>query len=426
MTARTGRAVRVTASIVVGSVALLWCAVAQGQDVSLDGFAQSQVAARTSGVDCPSGTACDFPAAELRAQLQAEGKTSSGDADFLARFDLLHDAAVDDTELVTRELYGDLTSEKVSARLGRQVITWGVGDLLFINDTFPKDWVAFFTGQPMEYLKLGSDALKLDAFPGPLNLELVIAGFRPDNTPTSRRFIIADPLPPGLPLATAEPGTDSGEVEISGKISGYLDDWELAGYVSRTHYRSPAWRVTGNEIVSTYPRLNTVGASLAGPVGKGVVSLEAGYYDSAQNRDGQDPFIRNSQFRGLVGYSRPLWDDATLGLQLYGEWMANYEAYRENLPSGSPVKDQLRTVATGRFTQLFANQTIAFNLFTLVGLREKDVYVIPSLRYAFSDSLWAEIGANQFAGKRNGAFGSMQDNSNVYLTVRYVLPEMQK
>ncbi len=424
MSAETGRAVRVAASIVVGS--LVWCVAANGQDVSLDGFVQSQAAGRTSGVDCPSGTACDFLAAELRGQLKAEGKTSSGDADFLARFDLLHDAAVDDTQLVTRELYGDITSQKVSARLGRQVITWGVGDLLFINDTFPKDWVAFFTGQPMEYLKLGSDALKLDAFPGPLNLELVIAGFRPDNTPTSRRFIIADPLPPGLPLATPEPGTDSGEVEISGKISGYLDDWELAGYVSHTHYRSPAWRVTANDIVGTYPRLNTVGASLTGPIGNGVISLEAGYYDSAQNRDGQDPFIPNSQFRGLVGYSRPLWDDATLGLQFYAEWMADYAAYRKNLPAGFPVKDQLRTVATGRFTQLFANQTVTFNLFTFVGLSEKDIYVIPSLRYAFSDNLWAEIGANLFMGKRNGMFGSMQDNSNVYLTVRYVLPEIQE
>ncbi len=46
-------------------------------------------------------------------------------------------------------------------------------------------------------------------------------------------------------------------------------------------------------------------------------------------------------------------------------------------------------------------------------------YVIPSLRYAFSDNLWAEIGANFFGGRRNGMFGSMQDNSNVYLTVLY-------
>jgi hypothetical protein len=419
MMAGTGRAVRVAASIVVGSLALACSAAATGQSVSLDGFAQSHVAGRTSRVDCPSGTACDFPAAELRGQLKAEGKNSGGGAAFLARFDLLRDAAVDDTRLVTRELFGDLTSEKASARLGRQVITWGVGDLLFINDTFPKDQVALFTGQPIQYLKLGSDALKLNAFPGPANFELVIAGFRPDNTPTSRRFTFADPLPAGLPRRTLEPGNDSGEAEISGRVSGYLANWELAGYVSRTHYRSPAWRVTGSEIVGTYPRLNTAGVSLTGPIGKGVVSMEAGYYDSPQDRDGRDPSIENSQLRGLVGYSRQMWEDATLGLQLYGERMRDYAAYRETLPAGFPVKDRLRKVATIRFTQFFAHQTVTFNLFAFVGLSEEDRYVIPSLRYAFSDNLWAEIGANLFAGQRSGMFGSMQDNNNIYLTVRY-------
>ncbi|HLQ27512.1 MAG TPA: hypothetical protein VK138_16730, partial [Acidiferrobacterales bacterium] len=116
---------------------------------------------------------------------------------------------------------------------------------------------------------------------------------------------------------------------------------------------------------------------------------------------------------------RQPWDDATLGLQLYGEWMRNYSAYQETLPAGFPAKDYLRRVATFRFTQLFAHQTVTFNVFTFVGLSERDHYVIPSLRYAFSDDLWAEIGANVFGGNRNGTFGSLQDNRNVYLTVRF-------
>ena len=302
MAAEISQAVRIAAGMAAASLALASSVAAGAEGVAWGGFAQFHLAGRTSRVACPSGTACDFPAAELRGQLKAEGKTSSGNAAFLGRFDLLRDAALDDTRLVTRELFGDLTSEKATARLGRQVITWGVGDLLFINDTFPRDWVALFTGQPMQYLKLGSDALKFNVFPGAANLELVIADFRADNTPTNRRFVFADPLSPGLPRRTEEPGNRSGDLEISGRISGYLHNWELAGYVSRTHYRSAAWRVTGAEIVGTYPRLNTAGASLTGPVGKGVLSIEAGYYDSPQDRDGRDPSIENPQFRGLVGY----------------------------------------------------------------------------------------------------------------------------
>ena len=419
MIAAMNRVARAAAIMAVASLILAPSFAAGTEGVAWDGFVQSHAAGRLHQVNCPPETACDFPAAELRVQLKAEGKNSSGSAGFLGRFDLVRDAAIDDTRLVTRELFADWFSEKATARLGRQIITWGVGDLLFINDTFPKDSVALFTGQPIQYLKLGSDALKLNAFPGAANLELIIADFRPDNTPTSRRFVFVDPLPPGLPRRTVEPGHGAGELEISGRISRYLDNWELASYFSRTHFRNPALRAAGDEVVGTFPRLNTIGASLTAPIGKGVLNLEAGYYDSREDRDGRDPSIENSQLRGLIGYSRQLWEDATLGLQLYGEWMRDYAAYRETLPAGFPAKDRLRKVATVRFTHLFAHQTLTFNFFAFLGLSEEDRYLIPSLRYAFSDNLWAEVGANLFGGKRSGMFGSLQDNSNVYLTVRY-------
>ncbi len=415
-----GRATRKYFLVAISSTFFLTLAPpATAEGISLNGFVQSHIAARTSRGDCADGTECDFPAIDLRGELAAEGKDTTGNAGFLGRFNLLRDIALDKTRLETRELYGDLNSDKLAARLGRQVITWGVGDLLFINDTFPKDPVALFTGQPLQNFKLGSDALKLNAYPAPTNLELVIASFRPDNTPTSRRFVLPGPFPAGLLRRTEEPTNSAEELEVSGRVYGYLDNWELSGYASRTHHHTQARRMTAGEIVGTFPRLNTLGASLTGPAVKGVLSLEAGYYDSPQDRDGRDPSVDNSQLRGLIGYSRQLWDDATLGLQLYGEWMRDYNAYRETLPAGFPVKDRVRKVATLRFTQLFAHQTVTFNVFTFVGLSEKDRYVIPSLRYAFSDNLWAEIGANVFGGNRTGTFGSLQDNSNVYVTVRY-------
>jgi hypothetical protein len=49
-------------------------------------------------------------------------------------------------------------------KLGRQILTWGTGDLVFINDLFPKDWQAFFIGRDTEYLKAPSDAIKASFF----------------------------------------------------------------------------------------------------------------------------------------------------------------------------------------------------------------------------------------------------------------------
>jgi hypothetical protein len=249
-------------------------------------------------------------------------------------------------------------------------------------------------------------------------VELVTAAFRPDNTPTSARFILPDPFPAGLPRRTEEPGDSAEELEVSGRVYRYIDSWELSGYASRTHFHAPARRLIAGEAVSTYPRLNTFGASLTGPALKGVISFELGYYDSVQDPEGRDPSVENSQFRGLVGYTRQPWRDATLGLQLYGEWMRDYDAYRETLPAGLPVKDRVRKVATVRFTQLFAHQTFTLSVFGFFGLSANDHYLIPSLRYAFSDDLWAEIGANVFGGDHDGTFGSLRDNRNIYATVR--------
>ena len=414
-------AVKPSGALAAGLLALVWSGGARPEGIEWDGFLQSQAAGRLGNVACLETTECDVPAAELRGQLNAESRNGPGSMAFLGRFDLVRDIALEDTQAETRELYGDWIAAKATARLGRQVITWGVADLLFINDSFPKDWVAFFTGQPIEYLKLGSDALKLSAYPGSVNLELVLADFRPDNLPTARRFVFPDPLPPGLARHTVEPGHDADELEASARVSGYLDNWEWAGYASRTHYRGPAWRVTGSEIVGRYPRLNTLGASLAGPVASGVLSLEAGYYDSVNDRSGTDPAVENSQYRGLAGYSQQLWEDATLGAQLYGELMRNHGAYRATLPPGSPARDRLRSVATLRLTQFFAHQTLTFNLFAFVGLSEQDRYLIPSLRYAFSDALWVEGGANLFGGRRDGMFGALQDNCNAYVTIRYAV-----
>ena len=46
-------------------------------------------------------------------------------------------------------------------KAGRQVLTWGTGDLIFINDRFPKDYESFYSGRDMEYLKVPSDAVKI-------------------------------------------------------------------------------------------------------------------------------------------------------------------------------------------------------------------------------------------------------------------------
>ena len=61
--------------------------------------------------------------------------------------------------------------EIVDLKIGRQILTWGTGDLIFINDLFPKDWNSFIIGRDLEYLKAPSDALKISLFSRWANLD---------------------------------------------------------------------------------------------------------------------------------------------------------------------------------------------------------------------------------------------------------------
>ncbi|MFQ5599414.1 MAG: hypothetical protein ACE5G2_02540 [Candidatus Krumholzibacteriia bacterium] len=391
--------------------------------VELGGFVQANYAARTTGSH--SSSAADFPLGEERLQLKLEGYSEDGSAAFLGKVDLLHDAVSNETGVDLREAYLDLVSDNITFRAGRQILTWGVGDLLFLNDIFPKDWVAFFTGRPLQYLKVGTDALRVDFYPGPLTAEIVVAPFfQPDRYPSGERLVLTTALPPGI-VRREEKKTQSFEnVEISAKTSLYIADWEAAAYGSRTFHRSPATGLDDPDAPTQahlfFPRLNVYGGSISGGFLGGVLSLEGAYYDSKEDREGTHPAIENSQVKGLIGYSYPVWEDATVGLQGFLEWRLDHGVSRASLPPGNPERDQHRWTATTRFTQRLLHHTLSLNFFAFWGATEQDAYLIPSVRYSFTDELWAEIGANVFlANEPHTMFGVLDENDNAYLTMRH-------
>ena len=409
----------------LGGLALMLTSAMPARAVDIGGFAQVDYAARVSGAPCGPTGPCDFLLGDERVQLKAEGTSEQGRSSFAAKVDIFQDAVLDRPGIEVREAFVDLTGKHTALRVGRQIVTWGVGDLVFINDVFPKDWVALFTGRPMEYLKVGSDAFKLDLHPSVLDVEIIALPIsQPDRYPTADRFVLSDPFPAGIPRLEENRDRSLRNAELAVKISRYLSDWGLSLYGARTFYRTPAMALdnsTGSSTVHIfYPRLNTYGVSATGSFMGGVASLEGGYLDSEQDRHGTNPAVENSMLKGLAGYGYPLWRDATLGLQGYLERTLDYGAYRATLPAGFPAHDERRWLATARLTQLMWNQTLTGNLFAFWGVTDHDGYLIPSARYAATDNVWVEIGGNVFVARdAHTMFGALDTNDNVYATIRY-------
>ena len=143
----------------------------------LSGFFEVRAGLRTR----PDPYERDSSLGESRLQLEAEKWWTSYALRITA--DLLYDPVFNDHDVRLEQGRGwvDLREANVSStpldfldlKVGRQILTWGTGDMLFINDLFPKDWNSFFIGRDPEYLKAPSDAVKASLFGELANLDLV-------------------------------------------------------------------------------------------------------------------------------------------------------------------------------------------------------------------------------------------------------------
>lgn len=309
----------------------------------------------------------------------------------------------------------------VDVKLGRQVLTWGTGDLLFINDMFSKDWNSFFIGRDEEYLKAPSDAIKTSFFSSVANIDLIVnPHFDADRYIDGRRVSFFDPTLGAITGQNAIVKTDQPQgSEVSLRVYQTVGTYELAFYGYDGFWKSPAGfdALAG---VAIFPELRVYGASVRGPLSSGIGNVEVGYYDSKDDSNGKDSLINNSEFRFLVGYEQELAKDLTLGVQYYLEWLLDYDGYRDGLLVGSPQRDEYRHLITTRLTWLTYNQNLQWSLFVYYSPLDADGYLRPKLHYKIDDNWSAEVGGNFFVGERKHTFfGQLRHNNNLFAAVRY-------
>lgn len=387
-------------------------------DTTLHGFLQGTYSFSTR----PNPDSGDLKWAEERFQLKLEAAKEP--LRIFIKTDAFYDHIDEKGDLELREGYIDYTAKKWDLRIGRQVITWGLGDLIFINDVFPKDYEAFFSGRPLEYLKKGVDAMKIGIYPEAASLELVVIPFfEPNRFPDPKRFWFYNPTP-GIQESEKKPVTNLENSEVALRIYRDIAGLDASLYFYRGFFRQPSIMpddpLSPTRLTLFYPKLSVYGASLQGRALDGVLSLEAGYYDSRQDRKGIDPMIPNSQTRFLIGYQRQIWEDFSIGLQYYSEYMHNYSEYRENQPEGLPLSKRLLHLVTIRLTQFLMHQNLKLSFFSFYSPSEGDYMLNPEVRYNFSDYIWVAIGGNIFGGGEEWSqFGQLNKNDNVYLQLRY-------
>lgn len=316
-------------------------------------------------------------------------------------------------------------SDSIDLKVGRQILTWGTGDMLFINDLFPKDWNSFFIGRDDEYLKAPSDSLKASIYTSAINLDIIYTPlFDPDRFIDGKRIsfwngMLGRRSGKDVPVEDERRDDWFADDEVAMRLFKNIGGYEFSVYAYNGFWKSPG----GTDSVSgevVFPPLSVYGASVRSGVYKGIGNAEIGYYDSRSDRGGDDPFVKNSEFRALLGYEQELVKELTLGLQYYIESMAEYDAYKRTLPAGSRDADENRHVFTVRLTKLMMNQNLILSLFGYYSPSDEDAYLKPKVHYKVTDNWAAEAGGNIFLGEDDHTFfGQFEKNTNAYFSLRY-------
>lgn len=390
----------------------------EGESPRWHGFVEAAVGARVQSD--PARRDDTLTLADLRTQL--EYADYLGDSRYSLKADLYADGVEHGLHGELRELLLDSSlSDTVDLRIGQQVLTWGTGDLLFINDMFPKDWVSYFAGRDDEYLKAPSASAKLSIYGERVNTDLVwTPQFTSDRYIDGERFsyfspqagvAVSDYFVPQQPTENLHNG------EFALRLFGTVDSTEWALYAYRGFWKQPnAVNVLGQPYFS---RLNTYGASVRGNLAGGIANAELGWYDGA-DKTGDNPRIPNDQARLLLGFERELLPRLTGSVQYYLEWIQDYEALSAN-DGNSPYRpDEYRELWTLRLNYRMLQDNLVLSWFSYWSPTDQDLFVRPSLSYRFDDSLSMAVGANLFSGEQaHTFFGQFEDASSLYARVRY-------
>jgi len=325
-------------------------------------------------------------------RLRVEAAWQPDDVTLSLKTDVSYDGIEDTWSADLRDLTAAFSiGESVDVKVGRQVQTWGTGDLVFLNDLFPKDYVSFFAGRDDEYLKAPGNALRLTRYSSAINIDFVWTPvFEPDVYLTGERFSFYSPIAgeniaPQPLFSAPEPDKTFSNGEFALRLYRTVASTEYAFYAYRGFSKQPS-----------FVPMNSYGASIRRPIGRGIANVETSYYASRRGDD---------QLRFLLGYEWEARPNVTVGLQYYLESTAETD----------------RHLLTNRLTYRAGRDKHTWSLFTFYSPSDDDFYVRPVYSYRHSDRWSLTAGANLFGGSNDHTFfNQLADASNAYLRVRFM------
>ena len=392
------------------------------QNLDISGFARTY-----EGVIFNTG---DFAIVQQTLNLNFEG---SGDKIAFKANPMMYLYNADSLDFRMRELYLDLYFDNFDIRVGRQQVVWGKADGVFITDIVSPLNLTEFLLPDFDEIRIGVIATKLDYYIGNSTFEVIwIPVFTPTERPApgSIWYIQPElPAPASYDWSKAEINPSLENSEVFGKFSMMTSniDFEIMG--AYTWDDNPGMHIqkqfeidtitgnpilTGLNIIPQHHRLSVGGGSFSTEIKGVVLRGEGAYYNGKyfQTEDpmAEDALIQKDYLHYLVGLDFSL-----------GGLMLSTQFIQQNIFDYDDFMLNEKSVNTMTFLARYdlMRETLHLELFSYIGITNKDALIRPKITYDFEDSFSILLGSNIFVGDSNGQFGQYSDNSMIYVKLKY-------
>ena len=321
-----------------------------------------------------------------------------------------------------REGYLNLSNGALDLRIGRQIIVWGRADQLNPTDNLsPRDNTLFVVESDDQ--RQGAYAIKTTYnFPDLAVTGIFLPYFQPNKQP-----IVA-----GNGVVFSESIPEGGQFAFKLEQSGRAVDWSLSyfqGFDLNPDISIDTIQPVALALSLQHHKIRVLGADVSTVAGRYGIRAEAAY-TWTEDPMGNDPFVKNPFFYGVIGADRTFFEYLNINVQYFIRQVSEYSdprAISDPLTRSVALQqavasNQLDNVQQGaslRISNKWLNETLEAEVAAVLNLTYRDYYLRPKLSYSFDDHWKGTLGANLFHGDSNTFFGLLQDRSTVFGEIRY-------
>lgn len=392
----------------------------KAQNVDISGFARNY-----SGVMYQTG---DFSILQNTLNLDLSKK---GDRIAFKANPLLYHYWSDSLNLQLRELYLDMNFKNFDLRVGKQQVVWGKAEGVFITDVVSPLNLSEFLLPDFDEIRLGVNAVKLNYYIGNHTFEAIwLASFTPSRKPNENSIWFVKPefpVPATFDWSNSDvnPSLENSELFIKYSAMTSKIDFEImSGYTwddnPTMHTRkildmsSGQPVLTGLNITPEHHRLYLAGGSFSTEI-KGIIFRgEAAYYHSKFFQTQEPTAIDGLTQKNYLQYVAGI--DFNIGNTKFSTQFIQKYIFDHN---DLMLTKEFDNMATFLARHDFFRETLHVELFSYIGLTGKDALIRPKITYDFENSFSILGGANIFVGDKTGQFGQFNENSMLYLKMKY-------